>query len=215
MRPSYLRKGSSHRETMTNYYKIQSHFYDSTRWAFLYGRKRLIEKLDIREGDRVIEIGCGTGANFPAVQNRLRNTGELIGIDCSGPMLRKAERRAQQNGWTNVQLLDREYGKETITQGADVVLFSYSLSMIEEWRTALSCAQSELRDGGRVGVLDFCKATNSSNWFAEWLEINHVVADRPYQEELNRLFDESTYMRYDAWAGLWSFYLFVGVRRPA
>jgi hypothetical protein len=66
-----------------------------------------------------------------------------------------------------------------------------------------------------VGVLDFCKATNSSNWFAEWLEINHVVADRPYQEELNRLFYESTYMRYDAWAGLWSFYLFVGARRPA
>ena len=68
---------------MTNYYKVQSHFYDSTRWAFLYGRKRLIEKLDIRAGERVVEIGCGTGANFRTIQDGLRNTGELIGIDCS------------------------------------------------------------------------------------------------------------------------------------
>jgi S-adenosylmethionine-diacylgycerolhomoserine-N-methlytransferase len=201
---------------MTNYYKVQSHFYDSTRWAFLYGRRRLIEKLDIRAGERVVEIGCGTGANFRAIQEGLRNTGELIGIDCSGPMLRKAEQRALQNGWTNVRLLDLEYGKEAVAQGqTDVVLFSYSLSMVEDWQRALSCALSELRPDGRVGVLDFCKAVNSSNWFTAWLAMNHVQADRPYQEELHRLFEERTYMRYDAWAGLWSFYLFVGGRRPA
>jgi S-adenosylmethionine-diacylgycerolhomoserine-N-methlytransferase len=201
---------------MTNYYKVQSHFYDSTRWAFLYGRKRLIEKLDIRAGERVVEIGCGTGANFRAIQEGLQNTGELIGVDCSGPMLRKAEQRAQHNGWTNVQLLDLEYGKQTVTQGeADVVLFSYSLSMVEDWQRALSCALSELRRSGRVGVLDFCKAVNSSNWFTTWLAMNHVQADRPYQEELHRLFEERTYMRHDAWAGLWSFYLFVGGRRLA
>ena len=228
MRPLYLRKGPSHRETMTNYYSVQSHFYDCTRWAFLYGRKRLIEKLDIRPGERVVEIGCGTGANFGAIQAGLRNAGELIGIDCSGPMLRKAEQRAQENGWSNVRLLDLEYGKETVTQGqADVVLFSYSLSMVEDWQRALSCALSELRPDGRVGVLDFCakrkrdsaqpqeKSVNSSNWFTGWLAMNHVQADRPYQEELSRLFEERSYTRYDAWAGLWSFYLFVGGRRPA
>ena len=213
MKPSYLRKGSTHRETMTNYYRVQSHFYDCTRWAFLYGRNRLIEKLDIQEGERIIEIGCGTGANFRAIQNRLRNTGELIGIDCSGPMLQKAAQRAHHNGWTNVRLLDMEYGQEPVTHGrADVVLFSYSLSMIEDWQLALNCARSELRPGGRAGVLDFCKAANSSNWFSDWLAINHVRADRPYQDSLQRLFHELTYVRQDPWAGLWSFYLFVGAR---
>jgi S-adenosylmethionine-diacylgycerolhomoserine-N-methlytransferase len=201
---------------MTNYYKIQSHFYDSTRWAFLYGRKRLIEELDIRRGECVVEIGCGTGANFRTIQNRLQNTGELIGIDCSAPMLRKAEQRALQNGWTNIHLRDLEYGMEPVTDGrADVVLFSYSLSMIEDWRSALHCAQSELRPGGRAGVLDFCRTENSSAWFAKWLDVNHVAADRPCPEELHALFDKNTYLRYDAWAGLWSFYLFVGLRRRA
>jgi S-adenosylmethionine-diacylgycerolhomoserine-N-methlytransferase len=200
-----------HRRTMTAYYRIHSHFYDATRWAFLYGRRRLVEKLEIVPGERVIEIGCGTGANFAAIQSRLGHTGELIGIDCSAPMLRKAAERVQKNGWTNVRLLDLEYGKEAITRGkADAVLFSYSLSMIADWELALACAHSELWPGGRIGVLDFCKSTNSSDLFADWLALNHVQVGRPYQRKLALLFDEHAHMRYDAWAGLWSFYLYLG-----
>ena len=213
MKPAYPRKGPSHRQTMTRYYTTQSRFYDATRWIFLYGRQRLVEQLDIQPGERVLEIGCGTGANFDAIESRLRNSGELIGIDCSAPMLRKANERVQRKGWTNVRLVDLEYGKESITRGkADVVMFSYSLSMISDWRMALACGHSELWAGGRIGVVDFCKRSNSSKWFTEWLAINHVQADRPYEETLQRLFDEKTHLRCDAWAGLWSFYLFVGER---
>jgi S-adenosylmethionine-diacylgycerolhomoserine-N-methlytransferase len=202
------------RQTMTAYYRIHSHFYDATRWTFLYGRRRLVEQLNIVRGERVIEIGCGTGANFASIQERLGNTGELIGVDCSAPMLRKAAERVGKNKWTNVRLLDLEYGKETITRGrADVVLFSYSLSMITNWELALACAHSELWPGGRIGVLDFCKSANSSDLFAEWLALNHVQANRPYQNKLSRLFQEHSHMRYDAWAGLWSFYLYTGSKR--
>jgi S-adenosylmethionine-diacylgycerolhomoserine-N-methlytransferase len=214
MKPAYLRKASTHRETMSNYYRLQSHFYDSTRWAFLYGRERLIEQLEIQPGERVVEIGCGTGANFNAIQKRLRNTGELIGVDCSAPMLRKAAGRVQQRQWTNVRLLDLEYGKEAVTGGqADVVIFSYSLSMIGEWDQALSCARLELRPGGRTGVLDFCKEQRNSNWFTEWLALNHVKADRPYLDELRRMFDQQTHRRQRVWGGLWSFFMFVGAPR--
>jgi len=201
---------------MTNYYKFQAHFYDTTRWAFLYGRKRLIGDLNIQPGECVVEIGCGTGANFRAIQNRLQNAGQLIGVDCSQPMLRKAAQRAARNGWTNVKVVDAVYGKAAIAEGrADVVLFSYSLSMIDNWKDALSCAHSELRPGGRAGVVDFCRTSNSAGWFTEWLSMNHVQADRPCPQELHRLFQKQTYLRYDAWAGLWSFYLFVGARRTA
>jgi len=117
MTNTYPLARSNHRHTMTAYYRIHSHFYDATRWAFLYGRRRLVEKLEIVPGERVIEIGCGTGANFAAIQSKLGNTGELIGIDCSAPMLRKAAERVRKNGWPNVRLLDLEYGKETVTRG--------------------------------------------------------------------------------------------------
>jgi S-adenosylmethionine-diacylgycerolhomoserine-N-methlytransferase len=213
MRPRYLSKAATHRQTMTNYYGAQSLFYDATRWSFLYGRARLVEALDILPGDRVLEIGCGTGSNFNAIQKKLHSGGELIGVDCSAPMLCKAAARVRQRGWRNVRLLDLEYGKETITRGrADVVIFSYSLSMIDDWEMSLACAHSELWSNGRIGVVDFCRVANGSNLFASWLATNHVNVDRPYEQKLCRLFRPEIQSRHVAWAGLWSFYMFVGAR---
>lgn len=213
MKPRYLRKGPNHRQTMTNYYQAQARFYDATRWIFLYGRERLVQQLDIRPGDRVIEVGCGTGKNFEAIQARLQGAGELIGIDCSRPMLDVAAERVRRKGWSNVRLVDLEYGKEPITRGrADVVMFSYSLSMIPKWELALACAQSELWPGGKIGVVDFYRPSNGSKWFTDWLAVNHVNVDQPYEDRLRAYFRKNTYMRCDAWAGLWSFYLFVGSR---
>jgi len=201
---------------MVNYYSVQSGLYDATRWMFLYGRDTMIEQVGIGRGDCVLEIGCGTGKNFQAIQRRLQGSGQLIGVDCASPMLDKAARRTQEKGWKNVRLMDMEYGIEPIAGGhADVVLFSYSLSMFVDWKLALSCARSELRPGGRIGVVDFCSSDNNSRLFAEWLAVNHVQVDRPYEIELRRLFCERTHQQYSAWGGLWSFYLFAGVHCPS
>ena len=198
---------------MTNSYRPQARIYSVTRWMFLHGRQTLIEQVGIRPGDRVLEIGCGTGENFESIQRLLAGSGELIGIDCSPPLLEKAHERVRRSGWKNVRLIEVEYGKETITRGrADVVLFSYSLSMIPDWKMALACARSELWTGGRIGVVDFCKPVNSSKWFADWLALNHVNVNQPYEQELSRLFRKMWHLRYDAWAGLWSCYVLIGIR---
>jgi S-adenosylmethionine-diacylgycerolhomoserine-N-methlytransferase len=89
---------------------------------------------------------------------------------------------------------------------------SYSLSMMPHWEDALACAQLELRPGGRIGIVDFCKPAESSKLFADWLEVNHVRADQPYEQKLMETFHKTTHLRYTAWAGLWSFYMFVGDR---
>jgi S-adenosylmethionine-diacylgycerolhomoserine-N-methlytransferase len=198
---------------MNGYYHHQASIYDATRWMFLHGRERLVQELDIRPGERVLEIGCGTGKNFEAIQAKLQDTGELIGIDCCRPMLNRAAQRVLKRGWKNVRLLDMEYGKEPITRGrADVVLFSYSLSMMPDWELAIACARSDLWPGGRIGVVDFHKPANGSRRFADWLAVNHVAVDRPYEEKLLACFTKNVNTRYSAWAGLWSFYLFIGVR---
>src|SRR5262245_56789522 len=118
--------------------------YSATPWMALYGREPLIHQLDVQPGERIVEIGCGTGRNFDIIQRNLKGTGEIIGIDSCAQMLRTAEARVRQRGWDNVRLLKLEYGKEPVTRGkADVVLFSYSLSRIPDWKLALACAHSE------------------------------------------------------------------------
>jgi hypothetical protein len=83
--------------------------------------------------------------------------------------------------------------------------------MIPEWELALACAHSELWPGGRIGVVDFHQSPRSK-WFAEWLALNHVHIQKPYEEKLRRIFGTTAHVQSDAWAGLWSIYLFVGVR---
>src|SRR5215475_4344239 len=116
VRLRHLRNAASHRQTMTNYYNTQTDFSDATRWMFVYGRETLIGHIDIRPGERILDIGCEAGKNFDAIQEHLRSSGKLIGVDCSPTMLEKAEKRIRSRGWKNVQLINVEYNKKPITK---------------------------------------------------------------------------------------------------
>lgn len=206
---------SSERATMSRYYQLQAHIYDATRRLFLFGRQRIVDELRILPGDTVLEVGCGTGHNFERILQAVGENGRLIGVDCSAPMLEKCRARIREQNWQNVSLLDEEYGIEPLGGGnVDVVLMSYSLSMIRDWREALACARAELREGGRVGVVDFCLESKRvhSVLFARWLAVNHVDADRPYGRALRQLFRTEIYAPQSVCAGLWTYFRFVGTR---
>jgi S-adenosylmethionine-diacylgycerolhomoserine-N-methlytransferase len=182
---------------------------------FLYGRSHIIDDVIIRPGETVMEIGCGTGHNFAPILKRITASGKLIAVDCSAPMLKHAAARAQKQGWENIQLVDEEYGRAPVNEGqADVVLMSYSLSMIPNWQAALKCAKSELKPGGAIGIVDFWfgELGKLSEGFAHWLRVNHVEIDRPYENLLTAMFEPAQFRTYDAFAGLWKYYRFVGVK---
>jgi SAM-dependent methyltransferase len=56
-------------------------------------RRRAIDALELRPGDRVLEVGCGPGNNFPHLFERLGRRGEVFAGDISPSMIRVARRR--------------------------------------------------------------------------------------------------------------------------
>jgi ubiquinone/menaquinone biosynthesis C-methylase UbiE len=72
-------------------YRKRAEYYDITanlyylfgyrEWAY---RRQTIESLELRPGDTVIEIGCGTGINFPLYQKAIGPQGRIIGVDSPG-----------------------------------------------------------------------------------------------------------------------------------
>jgi S-adenosylmethionine-diacylgycerolhomoserine-N-methlytransferase len=67
-----------------------------------------------------------------------------------------ARDRATHGGWTNVTLLEADAGNLDLPDGcATVALFSYSLTMMPEWRRAIDTAHRLLAPGGTIGVVDF------------------------------------------------------------
>jgi S-adenosylmethionine-diacylgycerolhomoserine-N-methlytransferase len=206
---------SVHREIMSGYYAWQSRIYDATRWTFLFGRDAILDRLQLNAGDTVVEVGCGTGRNLQGILKRIGTRGEVFAVDCAAPMLARCTERLRKERWNNVHLVDREYGSRTVTGGtADVVLMSYSLSMIPPWESVIECARQELRPGGKIGVVDFCVEGRSvvSRNFDRWMTRNHVAVGRPYVRKLSSLFRPLHCSTRKAFGGLWSYYSFVGER---
>ena len=82
---------------MDRMYRYQRHIYDATRKFYLLGRDGLIERMSLLPGDRVVEIGCGTGRNLLALARRYPGV-HLYGIDASAVMLRSAAAHIRRAG---------------------------------------------------------------------------------------------------------------------
>ncbi len=126
------------------------------RLVYRPGRRAAIDGLRLRAGDRVLDVGCGTGLNLPYLDSAIGAAGEVVGVDASGAMLRQARRRVDRHGWSNVTLVEGDAGllDSLVTGDFDAVLFTYSLSVIGDWRGAWARAWTRLRPGGRVAVVD-------------------------------------------------------------
>ena len=52
-----------------------------------------LEQAQLRQGERIVDIGCGTGASSIALAERAGSSGQVLGVDVSAPMLARAAER--------------------------------------------------------------------------------------------------------------------------
>src|SRR5207237_4430927 len=67
-------------------------------------RRMAVERLGLRTGDGVLEVGCGTGRNFPHLRHAVGANGQAFGVDLSAGMLAKARELRHRERWTNIEL---------------------------------------------------------------------------------------------------------------
>jgi demethylmenaquinone methyltransferase/2-methoxy-6-polyprenyl-1,4-benzoquinol methylase len=117
-------------------------------------RREAVGRLGLRHGDRVLEIGCGTGRNFPYLRAAVGNSGKIYGVDLSSGMLRKARRLCQRGGWNNFELTQGDAADFVAPEPLDAVFFSLSYNTMPHHLTVLRQAWNQLRPGGRLVIMD-------------------------------------------------------------
>ena len=180
---SQVLPATRHARTMDDVYRYQRFIYDLTRKYYLFGRDTLLGSLEIPDGGRVLEIGCGTGRNL-VVAARANPQALFYGVDISAQMLKTASAKAAKAG----------VGERVITVAGDAetfdarrsfqltgfqrVVFSYSLSMVPDWQRAFSNALDQLSADGRVHIVDFGEMEHwpgfARRGMLKWLARFHV-----------------------------------------
>ena len=72
------------------------------RLVYAMPRRRLLTMVGPLTGATVVDVGCGTGLNFPGLRALVGPAGRVIGIDASPSMLGAAQRRIHRAGWANI-----------------------------------------------------------------------------------------------------------------
>ncbi len=149
---------------MKNPYNLIAPVYDFfTARFYRKMRRKLIECLDIRGGDRILVVACGTGQSFQYLTKKTGRNGSIIAFDYSDEMLKRAKKKIGRNGWTNIRLFKWDarllnkifLEKQGIDAGFDVVLAELALSVIPEWQKVLKESISLLNENGKIGLLDW------------------------------------------------------------
>ena len=196
-------RGKNHAERMESFYGGQAESYDQFRKRLLKGRETLMKSIPKPEGGIWVDMGGGTGANIENLAEDIHRLKKVYVVDLSESLLKIAESRFIERGWTNAVATQADATTFRPPEGfADVVTFSYSLTMIPNWFAAIENAKAMLKPGGLIGVVDFYVSRKfpqdghkRHRWFTRtlwptWFATDNVFPSPDHLPFLNHHFQE-------------------------
>lgn len=203
------RTATSLAHPLEKYYQFQSKIYDLTRWSFLFGRQKVINKLPFEQSTslRILEVGCGTGRNLVQLAKRYPNA-QITGVDLSADMLKIAQKKTAPFA-NRVNIVHGAFGQTPLAKEFDLVLFSYCLTMVNPgWDELIEEAKQHLRPKGYLALADF----HDSNFafFQRHMAGHHVRMEGHILPKLKKDFSTAYQKIGNAYGGIWQWAVFIG-----
>ena len=140
-------------------YRRYARIYDVVFGAVLQpGRKAVLDALKLRSGDRVLEVGVGTGISLPLYPRAVR----ITGIDVSREMLERARARVARAGLTNVEaLLEMDAESMAFPDATfDKVVAMYVVSVVPRPARLLEELHRVCRPDGEIFIVNHFQSEN-------------------------------------------------------
>ncbi|BDU72548.1 class I SAM-dependent methyltransferase [Mesoterricola silvestris] len=150
--------------------------------------ERILASLAFRPGERVADVGAGSGYFTVPVARAVGPTGSVLAVDILQDMLDYVERRAQAEQLTNIKLLRSRADDPMLpAAGADTILLVDVLHYVKERTPFAVKLKAGLAPGGRIVVIDY---------------IPKPMSERPWGPSVDQQFSRDTMDREMAAAGL-------------
>jgi ubiquinone/menaquinone biosynthesis C-methylase UbiE len=171
------------------HYDITSRLYPAPGYPQRAQRLQAVQALGLRPGDTVIDIACGTGLNFPLIQEMIGPDGRIIGVDLTDAMLARAQDRIAAHGWRNVSLVQSDAASFEFPAEVDAILTTYALTQVPECAQVIAHGAAALSGTGRWAVLDLKIPGSTPGWLAQlgtavvrpFASIDEWIMRRPWE----------------------------------
>jgi phosphatidylethanolamine/phosphatidyl-N-methylethanolamine N-methyltransferase len=121
------------------------------------GRLVARDRMEIRPGSHILEVGVGTGINASLYPRNCH----ITGIDLSTSMLDKARERVAREGLRNVRLLEMDAAKTTFADDTfDIVYAPYLISVVPDPVTVAREMRRVCKPGGKIVILNHFRSAN-------------------------------------------------------
>ena len=162
------------RERLIETYRKKAKHYDVTSWLYPVPgyphraqRRQAVQALGLREGDTVVDIACGTGLNFPLIQDVIGPGGRIVGVDLTDAMLGQARQRVESRGWSNISLAQADAASFDFPAEVNAILSTYALTQVPECAEVIASGSAALSPGGRWVVLDLKIPDKTPGWITQ------------------------------------------------
>jgi phosphatidylethanolamine/phosphatidyl-N-methylethanolamine N-methyltransferase len=187
-------------ESVKAAYRRYAAVYDAVFGPVLQpGRKAVLQALRLRPGERVLEVGVGTGLSLPLYPREV----SITGIDVSSEMLEKARRRVARQRLANVEaLLEMDAERMSFADASfDKVVAMYVVSVVERPDRLLAELHRVCRPHGEIFLVNHVRSDNrfiaavekglarfsDKLGFRPDFELRDMVADAGELTELSRI----------------------------
>jgi demethylmenaquinone methyltransferase/2-methoxy-6-polyprenyl-1,4-benzoquinol methylase len=171
------------------HYDVTSRLYPVPGYPHRAQRRRAVQALGLRPGDSVVDIACGTGLNFPLIEQVIGPAGRIVGVDLTDAMLARARDRIAANGWGNISLVQANAAEFEFPAQVDAIMSTYALTQVPECAEVIAHGAAALSGGGRWVVLDVKVPDRTPAWLAQlgtatvrhFASIDEWVMRRPWE----------------------------------
>ncbi len=157
-------------------------------------RGNAVKKMQLKKGNKVLEVACGTGSNFFYLVSAVEKEGFIFGFEYVQDSINSAKKLAEQKGWKNIKLVQGDAAQlKIIEKDFDGIICVLGMSAIPGWDKALKRCYDVLRPGGRLVVCDACLFSNFLkflNPLVKWIYIKFAAwaPNRNIPEKMKEIF---------------------------
>ena len=148
-----MRASDSAQTRAASTYNASADSYDDPSNTFWnrFGR-RTVERLNLKAGERVLDVCCGSGASALPAADRVGPTGSILGLDLSERLLVLARAKAHAKGLANIEFRVADAAELDFESEFDAVVCVFGIFFLPDMPVAVRSLWRAVRPGGQLAV---------------------------------------------------------------